>query len=128
MVFFHISVILTSHRYSTALNILLRNIIKQLSSDTMCAIKLHFLMLSIRYPLYFNFSHASIFKFYFYWIFYVFIFQILFSFPPLPYPTPAYPASMWMLPLPSTHSNIKTLALPYIGEISLHRTKGFSSY
>jgi len=30
-------------------------------------------------------------------------------------------------PIP-THPNLNALALPYIGETSLHRTKGFSSY
>lgn len=44
---------------------------------------------------------------------------------PLP---PPPPASMKMLPLPPTHSNLNTLAFPYIGEMSLHRTKGFSSH
>jgi len=34
--------------------------------------------------------------------------------------------SMRMLPFPSTHSHLTTLALPYTGEISLYRTKGFS--
>jgi len=38
------------------------------------------------------------------------------------------PPSMRMVPLPSTSSHLNALALPYIGETSLHRTKGFFSY
>jgi len=45
-----------------------------------------------------------------------------FSPSPLPFPHP--PASMKMLPLPPTHSHLNTLALPYIGEMNLLRTKG----
>ena len=30
--------------------------------------------------------------------------------------------------LPSTHSHLNTLASPTLGELTLHRTKGFSSY
>lgn len=41
---------------------------------------------------------------------------------------PPPPASMRVLPLPTTHSNLNALALPYIRETSLHRTKGFPSY
>jgi len=38
------------------------------------------------------------------------------------------PLFMGMLPFPLTHSNFNALTWPYIGETSLHRTKGFSSY
>jgi hypothetical protein len=41
---------------------------------------------------------------------------------------PPPPVSMRVLPLPSTHSYLTSLAFPYIEEMSLHRTKGFSSY
>jgi len=58
----------------------------------------------------------------------VFTFQMLSPLPPLPKPLPPVPASMRMLPLPPTYSHLNTLTFPYIGDMSLHRTKGFSSY
>jgi len=51
---------------------------------------------------------------------------ILFSSSPIPPPPP--PASMRMLQLLPTHSNLNIQALPYTGEMSLHRTKNSSSY
>lgn len=47
--------------------------------------------------------------------------------PPLLYSLLPPLASMRMLPFPPNHSNLSALALPYIGETSLHRTKGFSN-
>jgi len=38
------------------------------------------------------------------------------------------PAFMRVLPHPSTHSHLTSLAFPYTGTRSLHRTKGLSSY
>jgi len=40
-------------------------------------------------------------------------------------PPPAY---MRMLPFPPTQSILSALVLSYIGETSLHRPRGFSSY
>lgn len=45
-----------------------------------------------------------------------------------PIPPPPPPASVRMLPLPLTHYHLNTLAFPYTGASSLHRTEGFSSY
>jgi len=63
-------------------------------------------------------------------IFYVFTFEMLYlsllSHTPSPPPPPH--VSMRMLPFPLTHSNLNALALPYIGEMSFHRTKGFTSH
>ena len=39
--------------------------------------------------------------------------------PPIPSPT---------TPIPLTHSHLTTLAFPYTGVSSLHRTKGLSSH
>jgi len=51
---------------------------------------------------------------------------ILFPGSPLSH-TPS-PPSVRMFPLPLTHSHLNTLALPYTGEKSLHKTKILSSY
>lgn len=72
----------------------------------------------------------------FYWIFYSFTFQML---SPLrvsptqtPYPPfhspPHPPASMRDLSEAPTHSLLTTLAFPYIGAFSLHRTKASQHY
>ena len=45
-----------------------------------------------------------------------------------PYSVPPSPASMRVLPHLPTHSHLTTLALPYTGVSSLHRTKGLSSH
>ena len=45
------------------------------------------------------------------------------SFPSRNPPSPL-PASVRMLPDPTTHSHLTYLALPYTGALSLHRTKG----
>jgi hypothetical protein len=44
--------------------------------------------------------------------------------PPYP-PPPAYRRVLWH---PSTHSCLTSLAFPYTGALSLHRTKGISSH
>jgi hypothetical protein len=46
--------------------------------------------------------------------------------PPIPYPLP--PASMRLFPHPPTHSHLSTLASPYTGASSLHRTKDLPSH
>ena len=46
--------------------------------------------------------------------------------PEPPFPIPHPPASVRMFLLPPTHSNLTALAFLYTGELSLHRTKGFS--
>ena len=65
------------------------------------------------------------------WIFYLFTFQLLSPFPVSPpetsYPFPP-PASMKACPHPLTHSCLPTLAFPYTGASSLHRTKGLFSH
>jgi len=66
--------------------------------------------------------------FYFYCIFYVFIFQMRSPYPVPPSPISPPSSSMRMLPLPPTHSYFNILVFPYNGKMSLHRTKGFSSY
>ena len=43
-----------------------------------------------------------------------------------PCPTPHPAASMRVFPHPLTHSQLPTLAFPYNGASSLHRTKGLS--
>ena len=63
-------------------------------------------------------------------IFFIYISNVI-PFPrnigsPLPYSPP--PASMRVFPHPPTHSHLPTLASPYIGASSLHRTKGLSSH
>ena len=67
-----------------------------------------------------------------YWVFYLFTIQMLSSFPfsppEIPYPILYFPASMKVLPQPSTHSCLNILAFTYIGALSLHRTKGLSSH
>jgi hypothetical protein len=63
-----------------------------------------------------------------YWIFYLFTFQMLspFSVTTLQntYPITPYPASMWVLPHPLTHSCLTALAFLYTDASSLQRTKG----
>ena len=44
------------------------------------------------------------------------------------YPILLPPISIRVLPLSPTLSHFTTLAFPYTGESSLHRTKGLSSY
>jgi hypothetical protein len=44
------------------------------------------------------------------------------------YPLCPSPASMRVLPQAHTHSHLTTLAFPYTGATSLHRTKGLSSH
>ena len=52
--------------------------------------------------------------------------------PPFPisplHPSPYPPASMRVLPDPSTHSCLTALAFFYTGVSSLHRTKGLPSH
>jgi hypothetical protein len=63
-------------------------------------------------------------------IFFIYISNdILFPGFPLetPYPIPT-PASITVFPYPLTHSHLFTLAFPYTGASSLHRTKGLSSH
>ena len=44
-------------------------------------------------------------------------------------PIPSYsPASTRVFPHPPTHYHFPVLAFPYTGTLSLHRTKGLSSY
>lgn len=69
----------------------------------------------------------SIFFIIFSQIFYIFWFQMLFPFSPSPIPPPPSPNFLGVLLVLPTHSNLITLTLPYIGQMSLHRTKGFSS-
>ena len=44
------------------------------------------------------------------------------------YPIPSSPASIRMLPLPSTHFHLTALAFPYTGASSPHKTNGLSSH
>jgi hypothetical protein len=77
-------------------------------------------------------------RFFFQILFFPFIGYFLylhFKYPPFPisplealYPIPPPPASMRVLPYPPTHSFLPTLAFPYIGASSLHRTNGLSSH
>jgi hypothetical protein len=64
---------------------------------------------------------------YFYWVFYLFTFQMS-SFsvspPQTPYSIPLTPPSMRVLLHPFTHLHLTSLAFPYTGASSLHRTKG----
>jgi len=63
-----------------------------------------------------------------FWIVCVFTFQRLFPFLVLLSFIPPPSTSVRMFPLSDTHSHLNTLAFPYTGERSIHRTKGFSSY
>ena len=45
-----------------------------------------------------------------------------------PYPVPFSPASMTVFPHPPSHSYFTTLAFPYTGASSIHRTKGLPSH
>ena len=64
----------------------------------------------------------------FYWLFYLITFQMLSLFlvspPQIPYTISLPPASLRELPQQPTHSCLSTLAFPYAGASSLHRTKG----
>ena len=66
------------------------------------------------------------------WIFYLFTFQMLFPFPISPsetfYPIPSPPTSMRVYPLPTQPLPLPHPQFPYIGALSLHWTKGFSSH
>jgi hypothetical protein len=67
----------------------------------------------------------------FYWIFSLFTFQMLSPFLVLPgnsLPTSAPPASMRLFPHPYPHSCLPSLAFPYPGALSLHKTKSLSSH
>jgi hypothetical protein len=91
----------------------------------------HFLFFFIFFSsLLFNFLF---FSFFFNRIFYLFIFPSLSLFPlhkpPLQTPYPILPSPCFFegAPLP-THFYLPTLAFPYTGALSLHRTKGLSSH
>ena len=52
----------------------------------------------------------------------------LVSLPEIPYAIPLPPASMRVFLHPPTYTCLPTLALPYTGASSLHRTKGLFSH